>query len=177
MCNFQFHLVLVLWGCCRVRCYRTKHQIVERKWEHLNHFTPQNYPFKRDWGYGNHWFSQACTENLPNMERVVCQTTNSWRKVLLNWRITLLSVLSPSELTSRQAEWVGTYRMTDFLSGSSLSASCTASWLLVIQFCTSFNADNNWGINAPLLLHCSMKKLLTTGVRHLQILEGRAPVQ
>lgn len=50
------------------------------------------------------------------------------------------------------AEWVGTYWMTNFLSDCSPSALCIPSWLLVIRFCTSSNAYNDWGINAPFVI-------------------------
>ena len=35
-------------------------------------------------------YLQACTENLPNMECVVCKITNSQPKVMLSLRLTLM---------------------------------------------------------------------------------------
>ena len=36
-------------------------------------------------------YLQACTKNLPNMEDIFCKTTNSWPKVMLSCKRTLLN--------------------------------------------------------------------------------------
>jgi hypothetical protein len=38
-----------------------------------------------------HDYLQACTENFPNMDGVVCKTSNSRPEVMLSYRITLMS--------------------------------------------------------------------------------------